>query len=217
MPTVMNAIRPGLKSIADLQPDDRIVVASTTAPQAYVLRMAAERQFGPGQHNRLDAQMVTLPHPDGVRALLGGKEIAAHVTSPPFDTIEAEDARVTRVFTSEDLLGGKSSFVILAIAEATAQKNPRTMTAIIAALDEAMGMIRADPHAAAEAYLAAEKATTPIQLVERLLRDPVNDFTLEPLRLMKYAEFMQRTGALRNRVSGWKELFLPFIHDRQGS
>jgi NitT/TauT family transport system substrate-binding protein len=179
--------------------------------------MAAERQWGPGQQNRLDAQVVTLPHPDGVRALLGGKEIAAHVTSPPFDTIEAEDKRVTRIFTSEDIVGGKSSFVLLAVTEATAQKNPRTMKAIIAALGEAMDMIRADPHAAAEAYLAAEKASTPIELVEKLLRDPVNDFTLEPLRLMKYAEFMQRTGALKNRVGDWKELFLPFIHDRQGS
>jgi hypothetical protein len=34
---------------------------------------------------------------------------------------------------------------------------------------------------------------------------------------MKYVEFMERTGAMRNRVGDWKELFLPLIHDRPGS
>jgi NitT/TauT family transport system substrate-binding protein len=161
--------------------------------------------------------MVTLPHPDGVSALLSAKEITAHVTSPPFDSFEAADPRVRRVFTSEELLGGPSSFLILATPEAVAQKNPRSMQAILAALGEAMEMIRADLRGAAETYIAAEKATTPADLVEKLLRDPANSFTLEPLRLMKYAEFMQRTGALKNRPAGWKDLFLPLIHDRAGS
>jgi NitT/TauT family transport system substrate-binding protein len=217
MPSVMNAIRPGLKRLGDLTQDDRIAVPSTTSPQAVTLRMAAEREFGPGQQNRLDPLMVTLPHPDGVRALLSSKEISAHVTSPPFDTFEREDARVTRVFTAEDLLGGPSSFLILATTDALAQKNPGTMRAILAALGEAMEMIRGDPRAAAETYIAAEKATMPLELVERLLRDPANTFTLEPVRLMKYVEFMQRTGALKNRVADWRDMFLPLIHDRAGS
>jgi NitT/TauT family transport system substrate-binding protein len=147
-------------------------VPSTTSPQAVVLRMAAERAFGPGGHNRLDAQMVTLPHPDGVRFLLAGKEIAARVTSPPFDTFEAEDPRVRRVFSAEDLLGGPSSFLILAVADAVAQKNPRTMTAILGPLGEAMAMIGADPRAAAETWLASEKSSMPVELVEKLPRDP---------------------------------------------
>ncbi len=217
MPTVMNAIRPDLKSLRDVTPADRIAVPSTISPQAIVLRMAAEQAFGPGQHNRLDPQMVTLPHPEGVRILLSGKEVAAHVTSPPFDTFEAEDPRIHRVFSSEDVVGGPSTFIILGTPERFAARNPRTTTIVLAAMEQAMAAIRADPHAAAETYLAAEKAQMPLALVERLLRDPANNFVPEPVRLMKYVDFMSRTGLMKNHPAAWTELFLPLIHDRQGS
>ena len=217
MPSVMTAIRPDLKTLRDVMPTDRIAVPSTTSPQAIVLRMAAEQAFGPGQHGRLDTQLVTLPHPEGVRALLGGTEIVAHVTSPPFDTFEAEDPRVHRVFSADNVVGGPSTFIILATQRRFAEANPGLTQAVLAAVEQAMAMIRADPHEAALTYVAAEKATMPVELVERLLKNPDYAFTPEPLRIMKYVEFMTRTGQMKNVPQDWRELFLPLIHHRQGS
>jgi hypothetical protein len=34
---------------------------------------------------------------------------------------------------------------------------------------------------------------------------------------MKYAEFMQRTGTVAVRPSGWQEMFFPELHNVQGS
>jgi NitT/TauT family transport system substrate-binding protein len=217
MPTVMNAIRPDLKTLRDVTPADRIAVPSTTSPQAIVLRMAAEQAFGPGQHGRFDAQMVSLPHPEGVRILLSGKEIAAHVTSPPFDTFEAADPRVHRVFSADDIVGGPSTFIVLATPRRIAEANPRLTKAVLAAVGQAMEMIRANPREAAEIYVSAEKATTPLDLVEKLVRNPDYAFATEPVRVMKYVEFMGRTGLMKNMPTAWTEMFLPLIHDRPGS
>ena len=55
------------------------------------------------------------------------------------------------------------------------------------------------------------------EFIEGLLNDPANRFAVEPLRMLNYAEFMARTGALRQAPRDWKELFLPLITDRSGS
>ena len=34
---------------------------------------------------------------------------------------------------------------------------------------------------------------------------------------MKYAEFMQRVGAIKEKAGSWKDLFFPEIHDKSGS
>jgi NitT/TauT family transport system substrate-binding protein len=34
---------------------------------------------------------------------------------------------------------------------------------------------------------------------------------------MKYAEFMQRTGTVKEKPADWKEMFFPGLHGVQGS
>lgn len=217
MQSVLLANRPDIKSVRDFKPEDRISVPATVSPQAVVLRMAAEQAFGPGQFNKLDTQMVTLPHPEGLRALTNRVDVVAQVTSPPFDYIALQDPSVHKVLTSTDVLGGPSTFLILATSEKFAQDNPQTTRAVLEAMEEAMRFIKDHRREAAEIYLKAEKSSLTPEFVEKILADPASGFAIEPIRVMEYSAFMARTNALRAPPRDWKDLFLPLIAGRSGS
>lgn len=217
MQSVVLANQPDIKTVKDFKPDQKVSVPATISPQATVLRMAVEQAFGPGQHGKLDTQMVVLPHPEALRALVNRADVVAQVTSPPFDTVALANPVVHRVLTSDDVLGGPSTFLVLATSEGFASENPATTKAVLAAMEEAMRFIKEHKLEAADLYLKAEKSAMTRDAVEKLLQDPVNDFVIEPLRVMKYAEFMGRTNALKGPPRDWKELFLPLIADRNGT
>jgi NitT/TauT family transport system substrate-binding protein len=124
---------------------------------------------------------------------------------------------VRAVLTSDDLLGGPSTFLILFGSEKFAESNPKTMRAVLSAMEQAMAYINEHRRLAAELYLKVEKSPMTVEFVEQILADPASEFVIEPTRIMKYAEFMGRTGALRQTPKAWKELFLPLIADRNGS
>ena len=46
--------------------------------------MAAEKAFGEGQANKLDALTVSMGHPDAAAALASGGDIGSHFSSAPF-------------------------------------------------------------------------------------------------------------------------------------
>ena len=53
---------------------DRIAMpAVKVSIQAVTLQMAAEQEFGQGQHGRLDHLTVSMSHPDATAALLSGR------------------------------------------------------------------------------------------------------------------------------------------------
>ncbi len=217
MQSVLLANRPDIKSIRDFKPEDRMSVPATVAPQAVILRMAAEKAFGPGQHGKLDPQMVVLPHPEGLRALVNRVDVVAQVTSPPFDSLALQNPGIHRVLTSDDVLGGPSTFVLLATTEKFASANPRATQAVLAAMEEAIAFIEAHRREAAEIYVKMDKSSMTPEFIEGLLNDPANRFSVEPLRMLQYAEFMARIGSLRQAPRDWKELFLPLIANRSGS
>jgi NitT/TauT family transport system substrate-binding protein len=68
-----------------------------------------------GDVKKLDTNMVALPHPDAMAAMLSGNEDLTHFTNEPFAQFEAEDNRVRRSLSSSaidlapasELLAGK--------------------------------------------------------------------------------------------------------------
>jgi NitT/TauT family transport system substrate-binding protein len=59
----------------------------------------------------LDKYKVSLSHPDALIALLsGGGEINAHFTSPPFHQRERKSPNIRTIMTSNDVMGGPSTF-----------------------------------------------------------------------------------------------------------
>ena len=217
MPLYLNTINPKVKTLKDFTSSDRIALpAVKVSIQAVTLQMAAERELG--KANALDAMTVSMSHPDGMTAMLSGhSEITGHFTSAPFMYQELADKRVHRVLNSYDVLGGHGTFNLVWTTAKFHDQNPKLYRAFYDALDDAMAFINGNKKAAAELWIAAEHSKLTLPFIMRILDDPENVYTTVPEKVMKYAEFMHKTGAIRVAPAKWTDLFFPEIQGKSGS
>jgi NitT/TauT family transport system substrate-binding protein len=94
-----------------------------------------------------------MSHFDGMAALLARKEITMHLTSPPVQYLELEQAGIIAFFSSDDVLGGKTTFSNIFSSSKFRNANPRTFKAVLAAFTEAVELINKDRPRAAQIYL----------------------------------------------------------------
>lgn len=216
-PAYLNTINPNVKSIKDFTEKDRIALpAVKVAFQATILQMAAEQAFG--RYDKLDTLTVGLAHPDGAAALLSGKsEITAHFTSAPYQYQELADARVHRVLSSYEVTGGPATFSGLFTTRKFHDANPKTIQAVLAAIEEANTIIRNDPHRAAEIFVRLDNSKQTVAEVEALLKDPEIQYTVAPQNITKYTDFMARVGTIGKAPASWKDLFFAEVHNLSGS
>ena len=219
MPLYLVTRNPSVKSVKDLTEKDRIgLPAVKISVQALALQMAAEEAFGPGQQNRLDPLTVTMSHPDAMQALLSGQsEVNAHFGSPPFQYQELSRPGMHRVLNNYDVMGGAVTFNLAWTSEKFRAGNPKLYAAFVKALDEAEAMINRDKRAAAEAYLRISKDKDSLENIEKMLNDPEIVYTTTPQNVMKYADFMFKTGAIKVKPESWKDLFFPSAQSLPGS
>jgi NitT/TauT family transport system substrate-binding protein len=216
MLTSLVALKPELRTLRDIGADDRIAVAATTSVNAYVLRIAAEKQFGNGRV--FDQRFVAMPNPDAVSALLNRTEVTAISTLPPHADFALRQPSAHRVLSSLEVFGGPSTSIVLATARRYGEANPKIVQAAIAALDEANALIVREPRRAADIYVGAEPSKVfDAAFVAALLPDGEHDFTTGVTGIMTYVDYMARNGQIKNRPADWKDLFFPHIHGRTGS
>jgi NitT/TauT family transport system substrate-binding protein len=217
MPLYLNTVNPAVKTIKDFTDNDRIALpAVKVSIQAVTLQMAAEKLLG--KHDALDRLTVSMSHPDGMAAMMSGKsEITGHFSSAPFQYQQLDDPKVKRVLSSYEVLGGPATFNTIWTTSAFRDKNPKTYKAFLAALEEAMTMINSNKKEIAMLWIKAENSKLPLDFVEKILNDPENVFTTTPQNVMKYAEFMQKVGSIKEKPAKWSDMFFPEIHDKQGS
>lgn len=221
LPMVLNTRSPGLKTLDQISDRDRIAVtAIKVSIPSIIMQMYARRKYGPAQVYRFDKYTVTMTHPDAVIALLSGSgAIDAHFTSPPFAERELQDHRIHTILTSDDVMGGSTTFTMISTTTRFREQNPKVYHAVLQALEEANRRIVADKKTAAEILLAStggEKGFTVDEIVD-VLNDPHVKFTTAPENVMKYASFMHQVGSIRNLPSSWKDLFFAEIHEAPGS
>ncbi len=219
MPLFLNTRDPNVKTIKDFTDRDRIALpAVKVSIQAVTLQMAAEQAFGEGQQNKLDALTVTLSHPDAQVALLSGQsEITAHFGSPPFQYQQLKNPAIHTVLNSYDVLGGPATFNVVWTTSKFRAENPRLYDAFVKALDEAEATINGDKRAAAEAYLRISKDKDTLDNIARMMNDPQIVFTTTPQNVMKYVDFMLKTGVIKVKPDSWKGLFFPNVYGLPGS
>jgi NitT/TauT family transport system substrate-binding protein len=219
LPLYLNTVNPAVKTIADFTDKDRIgLPAVRVSIQAITLQMECERVFGAGQHGKLDSITVSMSHPDAMNAMMSGRsEITAHFGSPPFQNLQLQDNRVRKVLSNYEVLGGPCSFNFIWTTAKVREQNPRVYAAFVAALGEAQALINRDKSMAADIYARMEKGAPPKEFVMQLLNDPQHNFTTVPQNTMKYAEFMARTGTVKEKPADWKDMFFPELHATQGS
>jgi NitT/TauT family transport system substrate-binding protein len=219
IPMYLNTRSPYLKSIRDFGPSDKLAVTAVKVSiPAIILQMAAIKEFGRTEYAALDKYTVSLSHPDALIALLsGGGEITAHFTSPPFHQRERKSPNIRTIMTSNDVMGGPSTFTLLYTTGKFHDANPKVYAAFLKALEEAIAAINADKRAAAQTFLDMEGQGMKLDEVLEVLNDPDIRYTTSPENLMKYAEFMNDVGSIKARPVKWQEMFFPAIHHVPGS
>ena len=66
--------------------------------------------------------------------------------------------------------------------------------------------------------MKAEKTKLSPEFITEVIADKSKlRFSLAPEQSQKVADFLFRSGSLKAKVSGWKALFFPELHDEKGS
>lgn len=218
MPIMLVSRNPDVKKITDFTDKDRIATPGVkTSLQAIFLSMAAEKAWGLENAHRFDAITVTRGHPDAMAALLGNTEINAHFAVPPYLQLELQRPDIHVVTTSEEIVGSKVSNGTIYLMTRFHEANPRLVGALYEAVKESLALINADPHRAAQGYLAVSGEKTPVKDIEAMITLPGTVWTIAPQGTVAMAGFLKRTGVIASAPSDWKELYLPFVHGEPGS
>jgi NitT/TauT family transport system substrate-binding protein len=143
--------------------------------------------------------------------------VKAYFSTPPFTQIALDSGKAHKIASSEDAFGGRSSFLVLGGTKKWIDANQKLVPVLIAALNEAADYIRKDPKGAAEIYLKVEPSKMLDQAkVEAMLKSMPDDFGTDVYSVKAFADFMHRTGGLKNVPASWTEIF-PAIKDSKSS
>jgi NitT/TauT family transport system substrate-binding protein len=124
---------------------------------------------------------------------------------------------VRTITTSNEIMGGPSTFTMLYAPTKFHDENPKAYAAVLAALKGAIDFINADKKAAAEVFLnSAEGRGWKLDDLMEILNDPDVRFTTSPESVMKYANFMADVGSIKQRAQRWQDMFFPAIHGVKG-
>ncbi len=209
-PMFLVSRNPDIKKVTDFTDADRInVLTPGSAGQAIVFEMAVAQAYGMQNYAKLDRLTVGLPPSEATAAMISGSgTITADFTGLPMSYLELDAPGIHKVLGSNDVLGGEATNALLYTTAAFHAENPKIMTAVNAALDEAMKLIAQDRHKAGEAYLRITGMRY-AQQVGRMVGDPLINFRRDPHKLMTFANFMHETGKLKNAPPDWKGFFFP--------
>jgi NitT/TauT family transport system substrate-binding protein len=220
LPMYLNTRKDHLRTLDDVRPDDKIAVtAIKVSIPALVMQMYAAQKYGGAEAARFDKYTVSMTHPDAVVALLSGAAgISAHFTSPPFHQRERKDPQTRTIMTTDDVMGGSTTFTMLATTRKFKDENPQAYTAVLRALDEANRLIVSDRKSAASLLLeSTPDSGFSLDETVLMLEDPAIRFTTTPENVKTYADFMHQTGSIRNKPETWKDMFFSDIHAAPGS
>ena len=219
MPGYLLSNNPAVKSIHDLSEKDRIAApAAGVGFQSRTLQIATAELYGNKAYNRFDNITVSLPHPDATVALISGKsEITAHFSSPPFQYQELDHPSIHKILSSYDVLGGPGSFNVLYTTQKFHDENPETYQAFYNALVQAAEYVEKNKDDAARIYIRQENSHLPLSLIEKIINDPQNHFTVSPERTYVYADKLNQLGVLKHHAASWKDYFFSEAQVNPGS
>lgn len=214
MPIGLNAAKPGAASLKNIGPDDRIAVPGINSMQHVMLAMEAEKQLGDA--HALDHLLVSMPHPDGERALLAGSEVTFHYTAPPFLQRERQQPGISKIVDSYETMGQPHTFNVLVVPAQFKKERPEVYRALVEAHAEALAWIEANPGEAADLMIRLGDQTDREELI-RQITDPDVVWTEEPHGLVKFATFMKEAGFIDRAPSDWKEVTWENLHGLNGN
>ena len=219
MPLLLNTRNPNLKTVKDLTEKDKIAVGAVKVSiQARLLQMAAAKAFGDAQFERLDPLTVGMNSPDASAALRSGVgEVNTNFSLPPFQYAEVKVPGIHTLASSNDIMGGPHTFTMVYTTGKFHDANPKTYQAFLAAIKEAIAIINRDKVGVARTYIEMTNSKEPVEDIVAILNDPLVHFTMTPIGTIKFADFMFRIRALKNKPNSWQDYFFEEIHNLPGS
>jgi len=211
LPLVLLSDRANVHTIADFKPADQIAMPAASSPQKYLLQMQSEKILG--RYDRLAGQIVILPHPDAVAALMAATgPVAGYFSSAPYTQIALVEGRIHKVLSSTDVIDGGASFIVMGATRAYIAAHPKIPEVIAKAIEEAARLIRDDPRRAAQIFLAHEPSKTlDAAHVEAVVRDIRGEFGSALRGVGAFADFMGRHGELPSPPQSWKDIVAPAL------
>ena len=211
LPLILLTRNPNVKTLKDFSDKDRIALpAIKVSMQAMLLQMAAVKEFGDANVGKFDTLAVSMAHPDATAAMLGGpSEISANFSSAPFQYRQMKNPAIRKLTSSVEILGGPSSFNIMAATAKFRAENPKLYKAFLDALEDATKWINADKKAAAELYLRAANDKTPLDEMLAMMNDKDIAFTTKAQGVAQFVDFMFKTGAIKVKAEKWQDLMFP--------
>lgn len=209
-PMLLVSNRADVKSITDFKPDDKIALSvPKVSIQAVVLQMAAAKQWGQENHDRLDAQTVSMKHTDAVIALASPRSpITAYFGSAPYQDRLLQQPGLSVILNSNDVIGGPSTFSAVWTTDAFREKNPKVYDAFLLALNDAMLAIQADKGRAVDDFIKVSGTSASERpLLLSIVQKPDNIYTMKPQATMKYAEFLAQIKSISVKPASWQDYF----------
>jgi NitT/TauT family transport system substrate-binding protein len=186
-----------IESLGDLTKEHRIAVPQPGSVQHILLSMECEKAFG--DPKRLDNQLITLAHPDGVQALLAGSEVSAHFTSTPYLEQELAQEGFHLLLDGKEAFGQEFSFIIGATTRSFHDDHPKAYQAFVEAVAEAVDYINKNPREAAA--LLTKYYEMDEESIYQYLTDPEAEFTIVAKGMKRFAEFMLQSDYLDKTYS----------------
>lgn len=210
IPPLLITIDPRIKTIDDYTDKDRIAMATVKiSSYAIMMQMAAAQRYGWDQRNRFDPMSVQLGFAETMAALMsGGTEIKSTVIVPPYDAELLESGKAHEVLSLDDVLGGHGTLNVFSTTERFHSQNPKGYEAAKAGLIEAIQFINANPAEAAQIFLKREPIKhDPAWIVNMMNNKKLVEFTPDPHRFGKLAEFLHKSGVINKEPASWRDLF----------
>jgi NitT/TauT family transport system substrate-binding protein len=205
LPLFLNVRDPSINSIKDFTESHRIAVpAVKVSMQALMLQMAAAKEWGDKEYQKLDPMTVSLAHPDATAMMLSGKsEVVANFSSYPFQARQLKEPGVRKITSSVEILGGPSSFNVIATTGKFRNDNPKLYKAFLDGLQEATDLVNRDKDKAADIYIKVSNDKTPKAEILEIMNDRDVKFTTEVFNLGIFTDFMAKVGSLKNPPKDW--------------
>jgi NitT/TauT family transport system substrate-binding protein len=218
VPLILVTRNPNVKTIADFRDSDKIAVPTVkVSMQSTILGIAARQMFGESGRGKFDPLTVTMAHPDATAFVLSGSgEVNSHFSAPPYQYQALKAPSVHMVLNSTDVMGGPATITVIFGTTKFYDANPKVISAMKGALDDAMVIIAKDRKAAADMYLEVTKERMPAGELADMAGLPGFEFTTTPHGTMKYAEQMYATGVIKTKPAEWKDAFFPSAHALAG-
>jgi NitT/TauT family transport system substrate-binding protein len=219
MPYQLLSRNPAIATIRDFTPKDRIALPALKVSQpAVMLEMAAADEWGVQHYDRLDALTVARGGEEAATALLSGKSgFDTDFSRMPYADAERGDPAIHRVMDSFDIAGPHSVALIVATGQFR-DANPALCAALVGAITEADGFIKAGRGAAAEIYdLTQKQNDIPLEDLTDMLGDPDTGFVIAPAGMQRLVAFLHQIGRVKHSPDSWQQLFFPEIYKQPGS